>query len=81
MNTIMRLRRLREPRSNLATNLLFAITFAAFALIGNTAIQQQHHGMAGTSHGAEMRSAEVQEAATAATSELPVRAMLRRLLF
>jgi len=41
MMTIMRLQRLRQPRSNRTTNLLLAITVLVFALIADTAVDQQ----------------------------------------
>ena len=44
--TIMRLHRLRQPRSNRTTNLLLAITVLVFALIADTAIDQQDRWIA-----------------------------------
>ncbi len=41
MNPNMGLARLLQPRSNMATNVLFAVTFLAFALIADMAIDQQ----------------------------------------
>jgi|AntRauTorcE11898_2_1112593.scaffolds.fasta_scaffold131294_2 hypothetical protein len=41
MMTIMRLHRLRQPRSNRTTNLLLATTVLVFALIADTAVDQQ----------------------------------------
>ncbi|MEE4301796.1 MAG: hypothetical protein V2J24_20330 [Pseudomonadales bacterium] len=41
MNPNIGLARLLQPRSNTATNVLFAITFVVFALIAEMAIDQQ----------------------------------------
>lgn len=41
MNSIIRRHRLRQPRSNFATNALFVISAAVFAVIGNVALEQQ----------------------------------------
>ena len=41
MNPNLGLARLLQPRSNMATNMLFAITFVVFALLADTAIDQQ----------------------------------------
>lgn len=41
MNSIIRRHRLRQPRSNVATNALFIISAAVFAVIGNVALEQQ----------------------------------------
>ena len=51
MITIMRLHRLRQPRSNRTTNLLLAITVLVFALIADTAIDQQDRRIAGNETG------------------------------
>ena len=47
MNPNIGLARLGQPRSNTATNLLFAITFVVFALIADMAIDQQRGEIAG----------------------------------
>lgn len=41
MNPNQGLARLGQPRSNTATNLLFAITFVVFAMMADMAIDQQ----------------------------------------
>lgn len=46
MRTTMRLHRLRQPRSNRTTNLLLAITVLVFALIADTAVDQQQRQIA-----------------------------------
>lgn len=46
MNPNRGLARLGQPRSNGTTNLLFAITFLVFALVAQTAIDQQRGAVA-----------------------------------
>ena len=46
MNANRGLARLGQPRSNMATNALLAITFVVFALIADTAMDQQRGGLA-----------------------------------
>jgi hypothetical protein len=70
MNPNRGLARLGQPRSNTATNLLFAITFVVFALIADMAIDQQS--------GAIVEHAAPQEGVgTAAVPLLGLRALLR----
>lgn len=45
MNSRMGLERLRQPRSNPATNMLIAATVLVFALVARTAAEQQSEGM------------------------------------
>ena len=44
MNANRGLARLGQPRSNMATNALLAITFVVFALVADTAVDQQRGG-------------------------------------
>ena len=46
MNPNRGLARLGQPRSNTATNLLFAITFVVFAMMADMAIDQQNEAFA-----------------------------------
>lgn len=52
MNPTIGIARLLQPRSNTATNVLFAITFVVFALIADMAIEQQSGEFAGGAQGA-----------------------------
>jgi hypothetical protein len=59
MNPNMGLARLGQPRSNTATNMLFAITFVVFAFIADMAIDQQQGEIAGHDGGRDAVSGTV----------------------
>jgi hypothetical protein len=78
MNSILRMHRLHQPRSNPATNLLLAATVTVFTLIASTALDQQRDG-AFAQRSIHERSVDVVLADP--VSALDFGALLPRLLF
>lgn len=79
MNAIIRRHRLRQPRSNLATNVLFVVSAAVFALIGNAAIEQQRAVTVVSSSDSAEEKSEVRRGAF--VQNLDLHALLPDLLF
>lgn len=75
MNPNMGLARLLQPRSNTATNVLFAVTFMVFALIADMAIDQQSAEVADGASRPEALTADALGAAT--LPEFALRALVK----
>ncbi len=75
MNPNMGLARLLQPRSNMATNLLFAVTFMVFALIADVAIDQQRGQVADGARAPESLAADA--LGTAALPGFGLRALVK----
>ena len=70
MNANRGLARLGQPRSNMATNALLAITFVVFALVADTAMDQQRGGIAGVN--------QTPDVMAVGNVDLDLRTLLRR---
>lgn len=77
MNPNMGLARLIQPRSNTATNALFAITFVVFALIAEMAIEQQSGEFAAATTTPESLAVGALDRATSSMPALGLRALVR----
>lgn len=75
MNADRGVARLRQPRSNAATNMLFVITFMVFALLAETAIDQQQGGIADA--GVTQEALETVAFGRATMAVLGLRALVR----